>query len=126
MRILVVNDDTVQCCCIAAGLRQEGFDVAGALSGDEALELLDRFPVQVAVVDLMMPGMSGLALGREIIRRYADVYVVLTSAWHLSQRQLELAGLRNAACLHTPFTIERLGSVVRQRPLPSLEPRAPA
>lgn len=114
-KVLVVDDDPSQCRCMAIGLRVEGFDVVEALSGPQALAGLESSAVDAAVVDLMMPGMNGLETCRVLRQRYPDVRVVLTSAYHLSQRQLDLAGIGDAVFLGKPFTVERLASAVRER-----------
>ena len=114
-RVLIVDDDPSQCRCMAIGLCVEGFEVLEALSGAEAIEELSSGSVDAAVVDLMMPGMNGLEMCRVLKERYPRIGVVLTSAYHLSQRQLELAGISHATFLGKPFTMEKLARVVRQR-----------
>lgn len=114
-KVLVVDDDPSQCRCMAIGLRVEGFEVVEALSGSQALEDLSESSVDAAVVDLMMPGMNGLEMCRVLHERYPQMSLVLTSAYHVSQRQLDLAGIGHAVFLGKPFTIEKLARVVRQR-----------
>jgi CheY-like chemotaxis protein len=114
-KILVVDDDPSQCRCMAIGLRVEGFDVVEALSGVQALANLEADEVDAAVIDLMMPGMNGLETCRVLMQKFPRVRVVLTSAYHLSQRQLDLAGIGDAVFLGKPFTVERLASAVRER-----------
>jgi len=113
IRVMVVEDDPSQCRCMAIGLRTEGFEVVEARSGAEALAHLDDGPAAVAVVDLMMPNMNGLELCRLMKERFPEVAVVLTSAYHLSQRQIELAGIGHARFLGKPFTIDCLAEAVR-------------
>jgi CheY-like chemotaxis protein len=100
---------------MAIGLKVEGFDVVEALSGSEGLDELGNSAVDAAVVDLMMPGMNGLEMCRVLKQRFPNLAVVLTSAYHLSQRQLDLAGIGHAVFLGKPFTVERLASAVRER-----------
>lgn len=100
---------------MAIGLRVEGFEVLEALSGAQALDGLTIGAVDAAVVDLMMPGMNGLEMCRVLKERFPHVGVVLTSAYHLSQRQLDLAGIGHAVFLGKPFTMEKLARFVRQR-----------
>ncbi len=114
-KVLVVDDDPSQCRCMAIGLRVEGFEVIEALSGSQALTNLEADHVDAAVVDLMMPGMNGLEMCRVLKQRYPDVSIVLTSAYHLSQRQLDLAGIGHAVFIGKPFTVERLAAAVRER-----------
>lgn len=123
--ILVVDDDASQCRCMAVGLRVEGHEVIEAAGGDEALKLAAKNEVDVVVVDLMMPGMNGLELCRVLKERHPNIGLVLTSAYHLSQRQLELAGIGHALFVGKPFTVDRLAGAVRAQsgaapdPLPS-------
>ncbi len=100
---------------MAIGLRVEGFEVVEALSGSQALDELSDGAVDAAVIDLMMPGMNGLEMCRVLRERFPDIGVVLTSAYHLSQRQLDLAGINHAVFLGKPFTMEKLARIVRQR-----------
>jgi DNA-binding NtrC family response regulator len=114
-RILVVDDDPSQCRCMAIALRVEGFEVIEAASGAAAMAGLEADGVDAAVVDLMMPGMNGLELCRLLKERHPNVRVVLTSAYHVSQRQLDLAGIGHATFIGKPFTIEKLARIVRRQ-----------
>ena len=87
-RVLIVDDEPNQRRALAIGLRLEGFEVATAGSAHEALEVLAAGPVDIAMIDLMMPGVNGLDLARQMRTMYPSVPVVLTSAYHLSERQL--------------------------------------
>ena len=57
--------------------------------------------------DVNMPGMNGLELCRVMKQRHPAVNVVLTSAYHLSQRQLELAGIGNC-----PLTVDEVACLL--------------
>src|SRR5207302_7109131 len=59
-RILVVDDEQAIVDAVAYALRREGFDVETASDGREALEAARAAPYDVLVLDLMLPGMSGL------------------------------------------------------------------
>jgi CheY-like chemotaxis protein len=111
---------------MAIGLRVEGFEVVEALSGAQALNGLADTDVDAAVVDLMMPGMNGLEMCRVLKERFPDVTVVLTSAYHVSQRQLELAGIGHAVFIGKPFTMEKLARIVRQQIASETPPQAVA
>jgi DNA-binding NarL/FixJ family response regulator len=79
VRVLLVDDHTL----VRAGLRRllethAGIRVAAeAASGDEALAALDRERVDVAVLDLTMPGMDGLSLLAEIRERFPTVRAIV-------------------------------------------------
>ena len=58
--ILVVDDDPVNCQVVSRRLTQEGYSVAIATSGQEALNTLDRQRFDLILLDLAMPGMDGI------------------------------------------------------------------
>jgi DNA-binding response OmpR family regulator len=62
MRILVVEDDATICEFVARGLRQAGFVVDEARDGQLAFQQAKAQPYDAAVVDIMLPGRSGLEL----------------------------------------------------------------
>ena len=114
-RILVVDDDPVQCRCVAIGLKVEGFEVLETTNAERALEELGRSRFDAVVVDLMMPGINGLQMCRLLKTQEPDLPVVLTSGYHVSQRQLDLAGIGHALFVPKPFSAERLARILRTR-----------
>ena len=78
-RILLVEDDPVIREATAVGLRRNGFDVETAADGTEGLESFRRDPPALALLDIMLPGLDGVALCREI-RRESQLPIVFLSA----------------------------------------------
>ncbi|MDG0810665.1 response regulator transcription factor [Cohnella rhizosphaerae] len=78
--ILVADDDAHIRKLIALYLRNEGFDVFEAKDGVEALSVLERSAVDMAIIDIMMPHMDGWELCREIRRLYADMPLLMVTA----------------------------------------------
>ena len=66
MRILVVDDEPAVREAIERALRLEGYEVAGAADGFEALERIDLRPPDALVLDLLMPRVDGLELCRRL------------------------------------------------------------
>jgi DNA-binding NtrC family response regulator len=60
MRVLIVDDEEVLRDVLEVVLRREGFDIVTAASGEEALSLLDGEEVDLAILDVMLPGISGI------------------------------------------------------------------
>lgn len=79
--ILVVDDHSVSRECTATLLRAQGYDVLRAANGPDALELLDQCPADLALVDVMMPGMDGLELLSQLKRdnKWGGLPVVLVT-----------------------------------------------
>ncbi|MGB3714643.1 MAG: response regulator transcription factor [Candidatus Promineifilaceae bacterium] len=76
-RILVVDDEANIRAGLRAILTRDGHEVKDAASGEEALPILEVFPCEVAIVDIRMPGMSGVELLHVIRTRRPYVSVVL-------------------------------------------------
>lgn len=112
-RILIVDDEANQRRTLGIGLRLEGFEALEAGDGEEALDLLDRETVDLAIVDLMMPGINGLDLARRLRFRHPHIRIVLTSAYHLSERQVERAGVGAVGFVPKPYDIGELAGFLR-------------
>ncbi|MGD0018612.1 MAG: response regulator transcription factor [Candidatus Limnocylindrales bacterium] len=78
-RILVVDDDPNLLVVLSEQLRDDGYDVATARDGQEALRRLDAGWPDLILLDLMMPRIDGLALARQI-KAEADLPIIVLSA----------------------------------------------
>jgi DNA-binding NtrC family response regulator len=78
-KILLVDDEARFVETLSKRLADRGFDVEGAFSGPEALELLQVRSFDVVLLDVWMPGMDGLEVLKEIRRLHPSVRVVLVS-----------------------------------------------
>src|SRR5580698_9691678 len=75
-RILIVDDEPQICRVMRAILCTAGYAVADARSGDEALEILRRENFDLILLDVNLPGISGIQTCREI-REWSDVCVIM-------------------------------------------------
>lgn len=78
-KILVVEDEEKLREIIALFLRTEGFQVEEAGDGETALQIFGRFAPDLVILDVMLPGISGFDVCREI-RRVCDVPVIFLTA----------------------------------------------
>ena len=78
-RILIVDDDPNLLVLLADQLRADGYEIATARDGDEALRRLQAGWPDLLIVDMMMPRMDGLTLAREI-KTHADLPIIVLSA----------------------------------------------
>lgn len=78
-KVLLVEDDEKLAGLIANFLSQHGFEVLTVHRGDVALAAFDEFKPKLVVLDLMLPGQSGLHVCREI-RAVSDVPIVILTA----------------------------------------------
>ena len=81
-RLLTVDDSITYLQELGSQLRQEGYDVVLAKSGEEALELLEVQPVDCILLDLIMPGLSGQETCRRIKQRaeWRNIPLVMLTA----------------------------------------------
>ena len=79
MRILVVDDDIDILQLVSIHLIREGYEVERANDAQQALALLEEVEVDLAIVDVMMPGMNGFELTK-ILTKELDIPVILLTA----------------------------------------------
>jgi CheY-like chemotaxis protein len=107
-KVLVVDDNRSLLENLAEILRDEGWEVATAGTGAEALELVKHTKFELLVTDMRMPVMSGAVLVHEIRRIDPDVPAVVITAY---TRESDLADARNEgvlAVLPKPVPIPQL------------------
>lgn len=80
-RILLADDDSQVRRTIGRVLRKRGFEVMEAKDGIEAIECAKRFPPDIALVDLCMPGKDGFAVVRELKAANPRLPVLVLSGW---------------------------------------------
>src|SRR5258705_13548961 len=95
-RVLIADDDTVVRDVVRRYLERDGLDVVIAHDGNEALRLLGSERIDVAVLDVMMPGPDGLTLCRSLRQRggYTIPVILLTA---LGEEDDRVAGLEAGA-----------------------------
>ena len=109
-RVIVVEDEPDIREVVAEALADEGYDVTTATDGASALQLVRELPPDVAIVDLMMPGLDGPAFLRHCRAdpRCARMQVIVVTA----ARGTRLDGLDAQAVVTKPFDLDQLIDVV--------------
>ncbi|WP_101947754.1 response regulator transcription factor [Mycobacterium sp. 3519A] len=113
-RVLIADDDMVVRDVVRRYLERDGLDVSIAHDGAEAMRLLGSQHIDVAVLDVMMPGPDGLTLCRSLRQRggYAMPVILLTA---LGEEDDRIAGLEAGAddYVTKPFSPRELALRVR-------------
>jgi DNA-binding response OmpR family regulator len=118
MSVLLVDTVDGDATVLASALRVEGFEVTLVASAREAREVLATKPVQLTIVDLMLrsdDGSNGLDLAREFRRGHPGTRVLLTSSYHLSERQLERADCGVSGFIPKPYDLREVVEFVRAK-----------
>lgn len=87
VRILAVDDDLHMLNFVTAELRQIGYQVIVAASGEQALSCLQSTTVDLAVVDVMMPGIDGFELTQILRKDYNLPVILLTARHHIEDKE---------------------------------------
>jgi two-component system, OmpR family, response regulator RegX3 len=77
--ILVVEDEASFVEALSIGLRREGFDVAVAVDGAEALERFDEIQPDLVLLDVMLPKITGLEVCRQL-RKKTQIPIIMVTA----------------------------------------------
>jgi DNA-binding response OmpR family regulator len=111
-RILAVEDDARIQQALRLALQDEGYDVVGASDAESGLDAFRESPADLVLVDLMLPGMSGFDLCREL-RTLSDVPIVILTA--RSDTHDVVAGLEAGAddYVTKPFVVKELAARIR-------------
>ncbi|MBV8444969.1 MAG: response regulator [Candidatus Dormibacteraeota bacterium] len=114
-RILIADDEPRLVHIVSMYLSMEGFEVAGAADGLEALRLLEREPFDLVLLDVMMPRCDGIEVLRRMRAepRTRDIPVLVFTSLS-GDADVERARLAGANRLITkPFSLPGLGKVIR-------------
>lgn len=95
--LLIVDDDAVNRALLAGFLKNDSYNRLCANSGEEALAIAARQPLDLILLDIMMPGMSGIEVAERLKRdeRTRAVPIIMVTA--LTDRQSRLAALSSGA-----------------------------
>jgi excisionase family DNA binding protein len=78
-RVLIVDDDPGMRAFVRASLEPEGFDVTDAASASEGLAVLEEEPLDLILLDVMMPGMDGWEMLQRVQERHGAIPVIMFS-----------------------------------------------
>lgn len=111
--VLVVDDEPDFLKLVQRRLTKRNIDVDTVPSGEEALKRLASAPVDVVILDVRMPGLSGIETLKEINKRFRDTAVIMLTGHGSMQSGIE--GISHGAYdyILKPFTIDDLLERIR-------------
>ena len=108
LKILLVDDEVEFVTTLAERLRLREFQTEISTDGEDALNIFDTSDFDIVVLDVLMPGMSGLDVLKEIKSRNSNIPVILLTGHGSTKEGLEGMNLGAFDYLMKPIDIEEL------------------
>lgn len=110
--ILIVDDEERVCHMLSEFLSRKGYEVCTALSGEEALRLVEQRPPDLILLDVKMPGLDGLQTLARIKAIAPDTGVIMVTALQDEETGKQAMQLGAADYITKPFSLEYLETSV--------------
>ncbi|EMI53724.1 response regulator [Rhodopirellula sallentina] len=110
--VLITDDDADYRETLCDALSRRGLSLHQARDGDEALEVIEREPIHLALLDVHMPRVTGLEVIRVLSERSAPMPYILMSAMMDEEIEREAARMRAYKILHKPIRLKVLRDIV--------------
>jgi two-component system response regulator AtoC len=122
--VLIVDDEALTLRTMSRGLREEGFEVFTASSGEEALKIFAAEKPDLTLLDIVLPGVDGVEVLRQIKAANPKSIVLMMSAYHMVDRAVEAMKLGAYDYLIKPFHLtDMIGTLRRATEMLSLRVR---
>lgn len=113
-KILVVDDDSDTLDLMRVLLQHQGYQVLTAETGEEALEMLERWEADLVLTDLCMPGMSGIEFLNELRAWDTTMPIILMSGASKGKDWEDAAHSQATAMISKPFRKETVLKTIRK------------
>ncbi len=114
LRVLIVDDEKAQRELLSGALQKQGYTVSEAGSADEALAAAEKRAFEIALLDIKMPGRSGLELLAELKSTNPDLQAIMVSAHSTFEAGLEAMKKGAFDFLRKPIDLPQLLSVLER------------
>jgi DNA-binding response OmpR family regulator len=113
MRILLVEDERRVASFVTRALRENSYTVDVAETGEKAIELATRTPYDSILLDIRLPGVSGLQVCHELRQAHIDTPILMLTARSLVEQRVEGLDAGADDYLTKPFAVAELLARVR-------------
>ncbi len=111
--VLIVDDEQVVCDVLTEELSERGYLCTTALDGNEALTKLAVQDFDVVLLDIRLPGMSGMEVLREIWLNYPDTATIMITAVNDVDTAVQSMKLGASDYIVKPFDLDRVNTSIR-------------
>lgn len=114
LRVLLIEDRQEVRMAMKLALEAEGMEVQEFASAEPAWDTIQREPPDVVISDIVLPGMSGIELFKQIRQQHQDLNVLLMSGYHQEDLSLIIEDDPHAAFVQKPFKITGLFTIIQK------------
>ena len=114
IRVLIVDDEEELAAVIAERLEFRGIKAHTALNGETALEMIKSDPPNIVLLDLMLPGMSGLEILKKINSLELNIPVILLTGYGSKEMTLEGMNLGAIDYIMKPCDLDGLITKIQE------------
>jgi two-component system response regulator AtoC len=112
--ILIVDDEALTLRTIGRALLSEGYEVLSVASGEEALQVIAEEKPDLALLDVVLPGINGIEVLRQAKKISPAMIVVMMSAYHMVDRAVEAMKLGAYDYLIKPFHLADMVNTIQR------------
>lgn len=113
-KLLIVDDEAAILRLLSYAFTNAGYEVATAMTGEQALEICETGSFDVVLSDVQMPGIDGFQTVRRICARQPDVVKVLMSGCHVECTGEYSGAARYCTWIQKPFRPEAAISIINE------------
>ena len=110
--ILIVDDEALTLRTISRALEAEGYEILLAQSGEQALEIAAKEHPDIALLDVVLPGIDGVEVLRQLKKHDSSIVVVMMSAYRVVERAVEALKLGAYDYLTKPFHVSDMVNTI--------------
>ncbi len=111
--VLIVDDEQVVCDLLYDELSEQGYQCTTALSGDDALAKLAEQDFEAVLLDIRLPGMSGMEVLRETWLNHRNAATIMITAVNDVSAAVEAMKLGASDYIVKPFDLDRVNTSIR-------------
>ncbi len=113
-KILIIDDEKVLCRSLKMDFEEDGFMVKVRHTGEQGLDLLQKFDPAAILLDLRLPGINGIEVLKKIRKKDADTAVIIMTAFGDTKLTVEAVKCGAFHFINKPFDLEELKGLVMQ------------
>lgn len=117
LEVLVVDDEKDICWALKMGLEDEGVHITHVYRGEDAIRQVRRRRFDAAIIDVKLPGISGIEVSRTIRQLVPRLPILMISGYHYEEDQLILEGVKRddfQGFISKPFELHHVTTLLKR------------